>query len=77
MHQRYSLGILCERMLKIFDLLLSNYLISTYLNHPKINLNCMLALNFGVICLCTFKILVEVVKDDEGFPIYLDVQILY
>jgi hypothetical protein len=37
----------------------------------------MLALNFGAICLCKFLILVEDVKDDEGFPIYLDVHILY
>jgi hypothetical protein len=37
----------------------------------------MLALNFGAICLCKFFILVEVVKDDEGFPIYLYVHVLY
>jgi hypothetical protein len=59
------------------NLLLSNYLISTYLNHPKINSNFMLALNFGAICFCKYLILTEVVKDYDEFPIYLDAHILY
>jgi hypothetical protein len=46
------------------------FLIFTSLSHPKQDLNFMFALNFGVIYIFEFLVLVEITRNDEGFIIY-------
>ncbi len=59
------MGAICEETFKFSTLLLSKILISTYLNQSKLNLNLMFGLNFGIIYLFEFFILVESLKNDE------------
>jgi len=46
------------------------FLIFTSLSHPEQDLNFMFALNFGIIYLFEFLVLVEITRNDEGFIIY-------
>ncbi len=58
-------GLLCKGALNFPILLLSTFLTIIYINHFKLNLNFMFALNFGIIYLFEFLILVENMKSDE------------
>lgn len=58
-------------------LLLLKTVISTYLIHPRLNLASLFSLNFGIIYLFEFFILVEPMKSDEAFTILSHVQIFY
>jgi hypothetical protein len=44
-------------------------MISTYLNHPKLNLSFMFTLNFYTIYLFEFLILVESMRSDENIKV--------
>ncbi len=55
----------CEGSLNFPTLLLYSILISTYLNHLKINLNIIFALNFSIQYLFEFLVLIENMKNDE------------
>jgi hypothetical protein len=61
----YSLGVLCEEALVFSISLLSKYLILIYLNHLKLNLKFIFALNFGIIHLLEFLVLIEGVRSYE------------
>jgi hypothetical protein len=63
------------REIKFSHLLLFNSLISTYLNPPKINLNFTFALNFHIIYLFQFLILIKITRNDKEFTIYPHVYI--
>lgn len=57
--------VLCARALIFFTLLLSKFIMSTYLNHYKIKVNFIFAVNFGTIYLLDFQILTKGIKINE------------
>jgi hypothetical protein len=60
------LGVLCEGASNFPTLLLLKILILTCLNHTKLNLHFLFALNVGTIYLFYFLVLVKGVRNDKG-----------
>ncbi len=64
MHKKaIVLGVLCEGALIFLTLLLFKFLLSTYINQPKLNLNFKFTFNFGTVYL--FEVSVESVRIDK------------
>jgi hypothetical protein len=63
--KRLLFGVLCEGALVFPFSLLSKYLILTYSKHLKFNLNFIFVLNFDVIYLLEFLVLIEGVRSNE------------
>ncbi len=59
------MGELYKGALNFLAILLFNLLISICLDYPKLNLNFMFALNFNILYLFGFLILVQGVRNDE------------
>jgi len=70
MKKAIVLGVLCEGTIIFLTLLLFNFLLSTHINQPKLNLNFKFTFNFATIYL--FEVLVESVKTNKQKEVIVD-----